>query len=141
MKKYLILLLIIPIVIIGCAKKKAIVEYDESIREKILLSMGKTSDDLIVVKLSKSKNEQYYVYEINNINFNLYSYTYYNKKSEYDEALTKLKENYRNDLDRDDDALVTKVLIQKGSKSEDAKDLREAIINKYKDNKDYEIIE
>ncbi|MDE5630976.1 MAG: hypothetical protein K2I70_05185, partial [Bacilli bacterium] len=84
---------------------------------------------------------EYYVYEINNINFTMYNYTFFNRKADYDEAVSKYKENTRFDLSSDDNALVTKILVQKGSKSDDAKDLKEAIINKYKDDKDYEVIE
>lgn len=141
MKKYLILLLFVPLIIIGCAKKKPVIEYDEEAHDKILSSIGKTTDDRVVVKLNKKDNLEYYVYEIKNINFTLYSYTFFNKKEDYEEAVNKYKENTRFDLSSDDNALVTKILVQKGSKSDDAKDLREAIINKYKDDKDYEIVE
>lgn len=141
MKKYLILLLFVPLIIIGCAKKKPVIEYDEEAHDMILSSIGKTTDNRVVVKLNKKDNLEYYVYEIKNINFTLYSYTFFNKKEDYEEAVNKYKENTRFDLSSDDNALVTKILVQKGSKSDDAKDLREAIINKYKDDKNYEIVE
>ena len=141
MKKYLILFLIIPVVIIGCAKKKPIIEYDEEAHNKILNSIGKTTNDQVVVKFNGGDDLEYYVYEINNINFTMYNYTFFNRKADYDEAVSKYKENTRFDLSSDDNALVTKILVQKGSKSDDAKDLKDAIINKYKDDKDYEVIE
>lgn len=141
MKKYLILLLILPPIIFGCAKKEKVIEYDQEAHDKILNSLGKTTNDRVVVKKSKGNNLQYYVYEIKNINFTLYNYTFYNTKAEYDEAVSKYKENLSLELNRDDEALVTKVLIQNGTKSDETKDLRESIINKYKDDKDYEIVE
>lgn len=140
MKKYLIFILIIPILIVGCAKKVAIVEYDKEAREKIIELIGKTEDNRIVVKINKGNFEQYYLYEINNINFTLYNYTFYDTKSDYDEAVEKYKATTSYELQRDDDGLTTRILIQKGSKSNDADDLTTAILNKYKDNDDYEII-
>lgn len=141
MKKYLVLLLFVPLIIVGCAKKKTIVEYDEEAHEKILNAIGKTDDKQVVFKKLENNNVQYYVYEINNINFNLYNYTFYNKKKDYEEAVSKYKDNSRFDLSSDEKALVTKIFIQKGSKRDDVEDLREAIINKYKDDEDYEIVE
>ncbi len=140
MKKYFILLLIISLVVVSCARKKPVIEYEKDARDKVVESLGKTDDNRIVVKFNKGKNEQYYLYEINNINFILYNYTFFNKKSDYEEAVSKYKENSRLELVRDDQALVTKILVQKGSKSDDAKDLKEAIINKYKDDDNYEIL-
>ena len=141
MKKYLILLLVVPVIIVGCAKKNPIIEYDEEAHDKILNSIGKTSDKQVVFKVSKKNETEYYVYEINNINFNLYNYTFFNLKKDYEEAVNKYKENTRFELSSDDNALVTKIFIQKCSKSDDTKDLREAIIDKYKDDKDYELVE
>lgn len=140
MKKYLILLLIIPLLLIGCAKKKPVVEYNNEARDKIIELLGKTENNRIVVKINKGKFEQYYLYEINNINFTLYNYTFYDKKSDYDEMVEKYKANVSYELQRDDEGLTTRILVQKGSKSDDAKDLKTAILNKYIDNKDYEII-
>lgn len=141
MKRYLILLLIVPLVIVGCAKKKPIIEYDEDIHDKILKEVGKTNDKQVVFKKVEKNETQYYVYEINNINFNLYNYTFFNLKKDYEEAVSKYEENPRFELSSDDKALVTKIFIQKGSKSNEEKDLKEAIIDKYKDDKDYELVE
>ncbi|MCX4364466.1 MAG: hypothetical protein OSJ70_01645 [Bacilli bacterium] len=140
MKKYLVLLLIIPLIIVGCAKKKPIIEYDEEAHEKIISSIGKTNNDQVVVKFNGKDCLEYYVYDIKNINFILYNYTFFNRKDAYQEAVNKYKDNVRLEFSSDDQALVTKKMIQRGSKSDDAKDLREAIINKYKDDKNYEII-
>lgn len=141
MKKYWILLLIVPLVVFGCAKKKPIIEYNQEAHDNILNAIGKTTENQVVVKKSKGNYLEYYVYEIKNINFTLYDYTFYNTKAEYNEAISKYKENLSLELNRDDEALVTKVLIQNGTNSDETKDLRETIINKYKDDKEYEIIE
>ena len=139
---YALIILIILIVIVfvaSCGMRDKENDDLEARREKIVTSLGKTSEKRIIVQNIASEDAlTYYVFELDKTSFNEYCYRFYDTKEEYDEWVKKYASGIYQ-LEKDDEALMTKIFAQKGNKTTD-ESLYDTLIKKYSDTKKYKII-
>lgn len=133
--KLLFLLFILTFFITGCSINK----LPENIKEKqikIISNIEKVNENDILIKFFNDKEEvSYYLYKINGNNFIQYLYTFHNSESSFNEFVIKYNDTYYS-LEKIDDALVTIIVLQKGTDN----DVYKSIENIYLKDKKYEII-
>lgn len=134
MKKYIILILTL-FMISGCSN------FNHEINEKrneLINNIGVTSDEKIVIKNKKST--QYYVYNIlNQYSYSSYIYIFHKDEKTYNDYVSSKEDISYYDLKKYDDIYVTKVKYTDAS-IRDNSDIKEVILSKYQDDKNYVIV-
>lgn len=134
MKKITILLLVL-VLLTGCGKlSKDVIKQ----RGDFVSSIGVTNDKKIVI--SNKKKNQYYVYYISSdYSYMSYLYIMHNNKKDYDKYIKDKDSISYYDIKKYDNLLITRINYLSGS-SRDNKSIKDEIIEKYKNDKNYEII-
>lgn len=134
MKKYIILILTL-FMISGCSN------FNHEINEKrneLINNIGVTSDEKIVIK--NKKGTQYYVYNIlNQYSYSSYIYIFHKDEKTYNDYVSSKEDISYYDLKKYDDIYVTKVKYTDAS-IRDNSDIKEVILSKYQDDKNYIIV-
>lgn len=134
MKKIIVVLLISLLVLTGCKKTEKLSSEVLKAREDIVSSLGKTNDKQIIINFKNNAKENcYYLFTVTDTSYIQYLYTFHDSQSSYDNYLEKYQDSYY-ELAKYNDALVTKITLQKASQK-GSENMYNTIIDKYQDKK------
>jgi hypothetical protein len=139
MKKKILVILVLLLIVTGCGKKKELIAPElEGIREKVVEMIGKTNDKHVVIKFEDAnKYDNFYVYEIENQGYTKYQYILYPNKEKYNTAKSNIDQK-KYSMVAYDDSYTIRLLINKYTST--SGNIKDEIINNYKDLKKYTII-
>ena len=139
MKKGLFIFVIICLLLITGCTKKSKNELNDDIykqRSNLIQSVGKTSDNKIVIKELDTGN--YYIFNISGDKANEYAYLFYNNGDDYEVSLNNYSSTLY-DTKEYKDIYCLYIKIKTITNNED-KSIKDVILDMYNDTSKYEII-
>ncbi len=138
MKKKVFIVLFILLLSTGCKRSEIPKEMNTKRNEIIKNTIGKTTNNRVVVK--DEKGHEYYVYEIEEKSFTLYDYLFYETTEDYQQAKEKYALNTYYQYVPYEDAWGIKITLQTGV-GESKEKIKKNIVSQYENDKKHEIIE
>lgn len=139
MKKILVLLLVL-LLLVGCKDKE---KEEMSLKEKrvdYIEVLETVNDKKKVVRFKNEEDEVcYYVYDINNNQYDLKVVTLHDDKDSYNVAIEKYEDAPFYNLVKEEDILITEITLQKNKKMDT--DIDGYLEDKYKDKDEFKILE